>query len=962
MSRDDSRPPAGTPPLIGREAERARISLLVASVSRSGQRFLVVSGEPGIGKTALLGHLAGEAKRAGCATLAGAGADFERDVPFGLMIDALEDRVRDLDERFLARVCGSELSEVALVFPALAHLAAPSGTRLQEERYRVHRALRRLVEGIASAAPTALVLDDVHWADRESVEFLAHLVRHPVRAPLLVTLALRTGPAPGALTTALRAGGQDRRAEQMRLGPLGRDAVAELTGGGLDDLTLRRVYRESGGNPFYASALSRMYRRGRAPEPDRGPATGPVPATVIDAVAAELDLLPAGTKRVLQAAAVLGDGFDPPGVAQIAELPEPAVDEALDAAAIAGVIHEQGTAGLRFRHPIVRGAAYESAAPAWRRRLHARAAARRHAEGAAPGGWAHHLARSATPGDHDAIAALRQAAHAVRLTAPGTAAQWLAAALAVLGDAPTVQRLELLVPLATALAAAGELEESRRILREALPLADALPRGRVLAALTVVEHMLGSHDDATGVLEQALAGLAAGTPEAAELRLQIAWDRLYANEPQAALARAREAQLEASRLDQPALASASTAMLALTEATLGHFEPSAHAFEQGLAIVSRLPDDAFAARLDATMFLGFAAYHLDRLPAGAELVERGIAVSRATEQGQFYAPMLLLHGLIQVAYGNLAAAERLGRDAEDVARLANNTQWLTWSLTVQCATATLTGDLPRALECGQEAVTVGSYHYFSLVARSYLAAAWLEAGEPDRCAHELLAICGDPDGPPIKRPFRPVPYEVLTRAELARGHGAAAEAWARRAAFAARVVPVPTRIGEARRSQAEIALAQGDPRAAARLAQTAVEATEPAGRALETARGRLLAGTAWLAAGERAAAVDELERARTEFAACGARRLDDAAAGRLRSLGRAVARGGRPPGARREQTALSRREREIAELVCRGMTNRAIAGQLFISEKTVEGHVARVFAKLGVARRAAIGAKLSAAA
>ena len=112
------------------------------------------------------------------------------------------------------------------------------------------------------------------------------------------------------------------------------------------------------------------------------------------------------------------------------------------------------------------------------------------------------------------------------------------------------------------------------------------------------------------------------------------------------------------------------------------------------------------------------------------------------------------------------------------------------------------------------------------------------------------------------------------------------------------------------------------------------------------------------AAGDRTAALEQLHSAQQGFQRCGAQRLDDAAASRLRSLGRRVARGGRPSGANRDASAPSRRERQIGELVGQGKTNRQIAGELFISEKTVEGHVAKLFDKLGVSRRAAIAAAL----
>src|SRR4051794_23271268 len=131
--RDESQPFLELGRLIGRERERARLDRLLATLTGSRQRCLVVSGEPGIGKSALLRHVRDEAERLRYQALFGAASEVERDVPFGLMIAALDDRLRELPDGFLARVCGAELAEVALVFPAAAHLSAPSSPRLQEE-------------------------------------------------------------------------------------------------------------------------------------------------------------------------------------------------------------------------------------------------------------------------------------------------------------------------------------------------------------------------------------------------------------------------------------------------------------------------------------------------------------------------------------------------------------------------------------------------------------------------------------------------------------------------------------------------------------------------------------------------------------------------------------------------------------------------------------------------------------
>jgi DNA-binding NarL/FixJ family response regulator len=161
--------------------------------------------------------------------------------------------------------------------------------------------------------------------------------------------------------------------------------------------------------------------------------------------------------------------------------------------------------------------------------------------------------------------------------------------------------------------------------------------------------------------------------------------------------------------------------------------------------------------------------------------------------------------------------------------------------------------------------------------------------------------------------------------------------------------------GEDVRGVAAVAGGEDAHGAAAALpaAARAAELADSVGAVIQAARARTLAGRA-AAAADPAAAVALLERAESELAACGALRLRDEAARELRRLGRRA-------GARRRRAtggeglaSLSGREREVADLVALGRTNREIAGELFLSEKTVESHMSRLFTKLGVSSRAAV--------
>jgi DNA-binding NarL/FixJ family response regulator len=154
------------------------------------------------------------------------------------------------------------------------------------------------------------------------------------------------------------------------------------------------------------------------------------------------------------------------------------------------------------------------------------------------------------------------------------------------------------------------------------------------------------------------------------------------------------------------------------------------------------------------------------------------------------------------------------------------------------------------------------------------------------------------------------------------------------------------------RAQARVSLERGEPREAAAQAVAAAAATDEAGAAIDSGRSRILAGKAMAAAGERDQAIGALQHAHEELSRCGAFRYSNEAAYELRQLGCVVRYAG--DGADNSPVAgLTARELEVMELVAAGDTNREIAGKLYLSVRTVDRHLSRIFDKLGVSSRAA---------
>ncbi len=199
------------------------------------------------------------------------------------------------------------------------------------------------------------------------------------------------------------------------------------------------------------------------------------------------------------------------------------------------------------------------------------------------------------------------------------------------------------------------------------------------------------------------------------------------------------------------------------------------------------------------------------------------------------------------------------------------------------------------------------------------------------------------------------------RAWLALGRMQEAEAAARRAEAPAAKLGLPRAVACAERARAQVALATNDGTLAAQCALSAAARLDEIGARIEAARSRTLAGRALLTVGERAEAAAPLEPAAAELHACGAVRFREEAERELRRLGR---RFRRATDARRGDSdglgTLSPRELEVAQLVKERKTNREIAAELFLSEKTVETHMRHIFGKLGVSLRVSVARAIEA--
>jgi len=615
----------------------------------------------------------------------------------------------------------------------------------------------------------------------------------------------------------------------------------------------------------------------------------------------------------------------------------------------------------------VRRAVYESVGTGWRLGAHSRVARRLAGWGAPPPALAHHVEPCAQPGDEAAIGLLTDAGRAVASHAPATAAVWFRAALRLVPDsaASAPRRLELLLSMANALRASGRLEESRDRLREALRLVPAehlTGRVSLVVACAGLDYLLRRHAKALDLLHQTLAELPdRHSPEAAVLKLAIGGDQVWGADQSAPATWARLALDDARRHADLPIQAAALGLLAMGEWRVGRTDAAVTAMRATRRLMVDMTDEDLARRIDAALWLGWVEAGSERPQDAVDDLERALSIARSDGQGHMLTPLLFGLGYALQWQGRLSCAIERYDEAIEIALLTGAKESHAWATFLRCSAATVAGDTAGALRFGQQARQIAgdSHDLTAAAAGFFLAEARLEAGDPRGCIEQMLASGGGADLPLDERTYRPFWYEVLTRADLTLGHIDAAQAWAARAEENARGLGLSGRTGWAERARAAVLLARGDPGSAADLASSSAARLGVAANPIEQARSRVLAGRALAAAGRTVQAIAELEHAEVELARWGAEGYRQQAARELRRLGRRAPRrdSGRHDGV--GLGALTTRELEVARLVGVGRTNREIAATLYLSEKTIERHLAHIFAKLGVSSRAAVAGVVS---
>ncbi len=456
-------PSIAGPPLVGRVAERARLNELWRAANRDGARLVLVSGEPGIGKTRLVEELMSWCARAGAITAEARAYPAEGAVAFGpvaawLRTEPFATRLRRLD--------AAHLTELARVLPELLaevpDLRRPAPLPEDEQRQLLYAALTRAL--LVPNAPLLLVADDVQWFDRSTLQYLHYLLRAQATAPLLVAATVRRedidGRHPvGELVTGLQTLGRFAEIEFGRLSRAETGALAAgMTGAPLRDDDVDRLFADSEGNPLFLVEAVQATS-------DAGAGARPATAARVQAViASRLARLSDAAGELAGVAAAIGREFSAPVLADASGVDDRALARGLDELWRRGIVRAQALDAYDFSHGRIREAAYDALSPAQRRHHHLRiAGALERAHGA----------------DLDAAAG-PIAAHYDTAGAAGEAATWYVRA------ADTAQRLH------DHTGAARALERARTLCRELPPSRHR--NERELAILTALPAPLNALD------------------------------------------------------------------------------------------------------------------------------------------------------------------------------------------------------------------------------------------------------------------------------------------------------------------------------------------------------------------------------------------------------------------------------------------------------------------------------------
>jgi predicted ATPase/DNA-binding CsgD family transcriptional regulator len=957
-----------SPILVGREQELGRLRSAVSRTLAGEAGIVLVGGEAGVGKSRLLEE-AFERRRdvlllsGGCIELGG------ESLPFVPLVDALRTLARTTPADELDLMLGPARPELGRLLPELAERDAPpppaGGTA------QLFELVLGVLGRIGQQRPLVLVIEDLHWADRSTLDLVAFLVRALQGLRVLLVLSYRSDEVDrrSPLRPLLSGWERLRGVERLELTRFSRAQVATQIGAILgttaDPALVDTVFDRSEGNPFFAEELLHSLKDGASEQE--------LPPSLRDLLLARAERLSPPAQRLLRTAAVAGRWVPERLLAEVADVPAAELYEALREAVDASLLVVDGTGrGYAFRHALTRDAIYQDLLPGERVDLHTAYAEALDRDPRLAGDdtsaaatlavhWyaAHDLPRALT-------ASVRAGQEAIAGYAPAEARRHLERALEVWRGVPDAEaragmdQADVLRLAARATADSGDADRALSLLDEAFGRID--PETDTERAAYIVEHrlnvlrMLGL--DGAGVAQAAetLDRLPAEPPTTARAALLAALantlmrlgDERGTETARSALAAARAAGARAQEAN--ALASLGTSLC-----YLGDAEEGEAALREALRVALALPDQSEILRVyvnltDALEARGKHEEAADVARAGIELARRvgkyrtfGVflvgnlcepllrmgewaEVEAAVREnvvanvtGIFAASLLELQAYIAVSRGDVGEAVDLVGRARRHLGDSRETQFSHSLAYIEADAARTRGDLPAA--CAKVLEGLGQLSSWS--ARYAWPLVWLGA----RIEADTAVLARDRNETP--------PAAFMDDAPLPGGTGELSPG-----VVAYRAMTTAERL-------------RRDGRPAADAWQDVVADWDRAHDAWPSAYARYRLGEALCAEDRRDEAAEPLRLAARAAEALGAVPLQEDVMALARRARVPLDDAAPQPTEAEAPFGLTEREREVLTLVAAGHSNGQIAAALYISPKTASVHVSNILAKLGVSGRVA---------
>jgi DNA-binding CsgD family transcriptional regulator len=898
-------------PLFGRESEVAILDQLIARIPERGAA-LVLRGDPGIGKTALLAAAAAAAGSKGVLVLRTAGAQSETGLAFAGLHQLLRPVLTWLD-----RLPGPQRDALSAAFGILG---APA-----PDPFMIALAALNLLACAAEHSPLLLVVDEAQWLDPPTASALAFIARRVEAEPIAVLFALRNGAAGTLDGAGLR---------ELRLAGLDEEAAGELVDASAGDLApglRRRVLEVAAGNPLALLELPDALRLDDARIDGYVPGTVSLTSRLERAFAQQVSGLPSKTRDLLLVAAA--DERAPAAEVVAAASLLGGAEVSLDALAPAEGAGLAGIAGgsIIFRHPLVRSAVYQSAGAGGRRRAHAALAAVLTDE---PDRRLWHMAAS-TAGPDESVASEVELLSA-RLARRGATAMAIAAArrAAVLSADPA-RRCSRLLRAGELAFETGDSDLLQRLVAEAEQLdPDGEQRARLTwLRSTFADTVPGDPSQVHSLVDAAEVAADGGNSDLALHLLFGAAVRCWRSdlgEP----ARNRVAAT-VERLPVPQTHPRRVVILAMAGPV--RWGP---VVSERLAVI-----DASAGELaaDQAYLVGMAARAIGDHDAASRFLGRATTQLRAQGRLGLLTQVLVMRGWVAIAQGSWASAEMLVDESGRLAEEVGQSWWRTGSLIARGTLHGLRGEADVAerliAEAEKTAISQGLNDLICMTAFAR-GVTWLGARRPAGALEHLTRVF-DRNDPAFHEAARFMSITYLADAAAQSGQRHLAGPILSELEALAQRTPSPTLHAGLVYARAVLAPDDG----AEQLYGMAMR-NDLKHHPFDHARLQLAYG-AWLRRHRRISeSRTPLRAAREVFDALGCLPWGERARQELRASGEQSRE--RVPAARDQ---LSSQELQIAQMAATGMTNREIGQQLYLSPRTVGSHLYRLFPKLGVTSR-----------